>query len=83
MLRHVGAKLRPMTRTAFMTSPASFADASDDLDIVPAHIAARRMQRRLMAVASALAVLVLAVTLYQGAIVLRTPPDLVTFAFRV
>jgi hypothetical protein len=36
-----------------------------------------------MAIASALAVLVLGVTLYQGAIVLRTPPDLVTFAFRV
>ncbi len=72
-----------MTRTAYMTSLASFTGGSDDLDIVPAHLAARRTQRRLMAIASALAVLVLAVTLYQGAIVLRTPPDLVTFAFRV
>lgn len=59
-----------------------FRVANDDLEIVPAYLAARRAERRLMAVAAVLAVAVLALTLVNGYYALQPVPD-VTFAFRV
>lgn len=61
---------------------ASFVAANDDLDIVPAHFAARRTERRRVTVAAILAALVLAVTLVNGYSALQPLPDQ-TFAFRV
>lgn len=59
-----------------------FEAANDDTEIVPAHLAARRRERRLMAVIAALAVAVLAATLVNGYYALQPLPD-TTFAFRV
>ena len=60
---------------------ASFSLAADD--IVPGHLAARRVQRQSMAVAACFAASVLAATIVYGYQTLRPLPDLVTFAFRV
>ncbi len=56
--------------------------ANDDLQIVPAYLATRRTERRLMAVAAALAIAVLSLTLVNGYYALQPAPD-ATFAFRV
>ena len=56
--------------------------ANDDLDIVPAYLAARRTEQLLMAAAAVLAVAVLAMTLVNGYHALQVVPD-ATFAFRV
>lgn len=59
-----------------------FEAANDDIAIVSTHLAARRTERRLMAVVSALAAAVLALTLVNGYYALQPLPD-PTFAFRV
>ena len=59
-----------------------FRVANDDLEIVPAFLAARRTEQRLMAFAAILAVAVLTLTLVNGYLALQPVPD-ATFAFRV
>lgn len=71
-----------MTMTA--TSHDYFQAARDDVaGIVPAHLAARRMERRLMTGAAVLTALLMAATVLHGWHVSRSLPDLATFAFRV
>lgn len=59
--------------------------ANDDAeaDIVPAHLAARRVERRIMAGAAILAVAMLATGMVQNSSALRDLPDAVNSAFRV
>lgn len=59
--------------------------ANDDAeaDIVPAHLAARRVERRIMAGAAILAVAMLATGVVQNYGAFRDLPDAVSNAFRV
>lgn len=59
--------------------------ANDDAetDIVPAHLAARRAERRMMAVVALLAVCVLGGAFSQGLSVITNFPSIVNNAFRV
>lgn len=54
-----------------------------EADIVPAHIAAARTERRLMMAAAVLAALVLGITVANGVMASSPTPDLTTYAFRV
>lgn len=57
--------------------------ASDTVDLVAAHLAARGLDRRLMISVAAAAAAVLSMTLLNGYQALQTLPDNVTFASRV
>ena len=64
---------------------ATFA-ANDDTelsDLVGAHLAARRMQSRLVLGVAVLASVVLAATIWHGYVMMQEIPDITTFAFRV
>lgn len=69
-----------------LAEPMSYLAAANDdadADIVPSHVAMRRMEQRVMAGVAVLAVAVLTSTIVHGFNVLRVLPDLVTYAFRV
>lgn len=76
-----------MTSAAFSFQPSSLAFAANDdaasSDLVGPHLAARRMQRRIVLGVAVLAALVLASTMLHAYQVMRELPDLVTYAFRV
>ena len=69
----------------FARAVPDFARAVNDdvAEIVPAHLAAQRMERRLMLGTAILAAVVLISTMLHGWSTLVDLPDVVTFAFRV
>lgn len=77
-------KIETMTHTTanhFLFTPAN--DDRQVADAVPAHIALRTRERRLMLSSVVLAISVLSATIVHGYVAMQPIPDMVTFAFRV
>ena len=88
MMRAVSKAVRRdgLTSTTLAQIDLRYAVANDDrpfADVVPGHLAARRMQRHITASLAVLAGLILLATLLHGYNTMRPMPDLVTFAARV
>lgn len=72
-----------MTTLAEPISEPDLAAPASEAEIVPAHLAARQIERRLMLALSVLAFAMFATVAAAYRDVLIPPSDLVTFAFRV